>query len=208
MIDGVRTGFFGASGCGKTYAAMKLLERRRETVVIIDPKLEITPPRGLSTYWYCGTTFGDVFGAMRQYQKSKQVFVLKPFRIADAARLCQFVFENARKNVTLFVDECQEVCPSGTARREHENPLLKISRMGRSRGISLFIASQRINAVDITLRSNLNDTLLFRQSDFSDAETMRKMCGVDGRALKPREFVYMTDCGIIKRYANIGGLLK
>ena len=65
MIDGVRTGLFGASGCGKTYAAMKLLERRRETVVIIDPKLEIKPPRGMSTYWYCGTTFGDVFGAMR-----------------------------------------------------------------------------------------------------------------------------------------------
>lgn len=208
MIDGVRKGFFGASGCGKTYAAMKLLERRRETTVIIDPKLEINPPRGQSAFWYCGTTFSDLFGAMRQFQNSKRVFVLKPFRIADAARLCQFVFDNARKNVTLFVDECQEVCPSGTARRDPENPLLKVSRMGRSRGISLFVASQRLNAVDITLRSNLNDLYLFRQSDFSDAETMRKMCGVDGRTLKPRELVYMTDCGIVKRCLNIGELLK
>lgn len=208
MTDGVRKGFFGASGCGKTYAAMKFIERQRETTVIIDPKLEINPPRGQSAFWYCGTTYSDLFGAMRQFQNSKRVFVLKPFRIADAARLCQFVFDNARKNVTLFVDECQEVCPSGTARRDPENPLLKISRMGRSRGISLIVASQRLNAVDITLRSNLNDLYLFRQSDFSDAETMRKMCGVDGRTLKPRELVYMSDFGVVKRCANIGALLK
>lgn len=208
MTDGVRKGFFGASGCGKTYAAMKLLEKRRETTVIIDPKLEIDPPRGMSAYWYVGTTYSDLFGALKQYQNSKRVFVLKPFRIADAARLCQFVFDNARKNVTLFVDECQEVCPSGTARRDPENALLKISRMGRSRGISLFVASQRLNAVDITLRSNLNDLYLFRQSDFSDAETMRKMCGVDGRTLKPRELVYMSDFGVVRRCANIGALLK
>ena len=208
MIDGVRKGFFGASGCGKTYAAMKLLEKQKGLILIIDPKLEINAPRGQSATWFVGTNYRDIVKGLAERQAFCRYFVLKPNRIADAARLCQFVFERARANCTLFVDESQEVCPSGTARRDPENPLLKISRMGRSRGISLFVASQRLNAVDITLRSNINDLFLFRQSDFSDAETMRKMCGVDGRALKPREFVYMTDGGTVKRYPHIGSLLK
>ena len=201
--EGRRYGFFGASGCGKTYL-MKRLARRFKHIVIVDPKEEIEI-RGYRKA-------RDRMSFLRAL--SYQMNAAQPIRIIitgeQTAALADWffgwAFYRARANILIIVDETQEICPTGTARNDPDNNLIKLARLGRSRGISLFIASQRINAVDINLRGNLNDYFLFRQGDFSDAQTVKKMIGKDLFTLPARHFYHRSETGDLKLYKSANDL--
>lgn len=199
--DARRIGVFGASGCGKTYLATSFLPERGN-VIIVDPKCEITQ----KGYAVVDTVSGFLDAAAKQLPL-RVIITGKDVNIVGRT-VARFCFDYARQPLTLFIDECQEICPSGTARRDPANPILTIARMGRSRGISLIVASQRITAVDVNLRGNMNDLFLFRQGDFSDAQTVKRMIGVDLFSLPPREFYLKTDCGGVTHYRRAQDFLQ
>lgn len=198
-MDGKRIGFFGASGCGKTYALRQFI-KQYDSFIFIDPKHEFDAARQYSH----ATSFRQcLFSIKRQSETGKVKLVFYPADHFEAEKLLNFIFDYAVKPILTVVDECQEICPSGTATKNPYNPLLKISRLGRSRGLSLAIASQRIKTVDISLRSNLNSMLLFRQGDFSDAQEIKRMTGLDLFGLKPKNFVLRTENGDIMEFKDV-----
>ena len=200
MNDGRRIGFFGASGCGKSYALKKYLKTASDWI-LIDPKNEFT-----------GAPVARSIRQAVEYIRRTQTtgggvrLIFYPETNDAAARFASFIFQNAKKEMTLAVDEVQEICPSFTASRDPENPILKISRLGRSRGLSLAVASQRIKQVDIGLRSNLNSMLLFRQGDYSDAQEIKRMTGRDLFNLPPRAFVWRSETGALIDYKTVDKL--
>ena len=197
MTDGVRYGIFGASGCGKTYLALSILKKMKN-VIIIDPKDDICLAGYTSVQ-----TFKGFLNSVKRYAEKRE-FLRIIIKGADVAAVgcaaLDFAFRKTRGSVCFFVDECQEICPAGTARSDKFNPLLLCARMGRSKGISLILASQRITAIDVNLRGNLNEMYLFRQGDFSDAQAVKRMIGVDLFNLPPREFYIKKENGDVKHY--------
>lgn len=204
MKDGKRIGFFGSSGCGKTYALFHFL-KRYENFIFIDPKREFDYKA--KRFNHAESFRAALFSLKKQAEKGKIHLVFYPENAAAADCFLRWLFENLTAEILIIVDECQEVCPSGTAARNPDNALLRIARLGRSRGISLAIASQRIKTVDISLRSNLNSMLLFRQGDFSDAQEVRKMTGKDLFNLAPRKFILRQETGNLKEYSDVKNVL-
>lgn len=207
-IEGKRFGVFGASGCGKTFLVQRLIAKKKN-VIVIDPKEEIS----LSGYAKIKTKKDFILHLCECEAKKKNIKIIISgvdcVAVGDFA--LTFVFEHkttGTEEITFFVDECQEFCPSGTARRDNYNPLLVVSRMGRSRGISLIVASQRINTVDINLRGNVNTLILFRQGEYSDAQAVKRMIGVDLFNLPPREFYVKTDNGSVSHFKRAQDYIK
>ena len=197
MTDGKRIGFFGASGCGKSYALKKFLSGRKNWI-LIDPKLEFNGAPIARTVKAAYTYIVKLNG-----EKKPLRLIFYPEKKEEAIRFLKWIFENANGDLTIAVDEVQEICPALTSIRDADNPILKISRLGRSRGLSLAVASQRIKTVDISLRANLNSMLLFRQGDFSDAQEIRKMTGRDLFNLPPRAFVWRSETGDLKDFKDV-----
>ena len=204
MKDGKRIGFFGSSGCGKTYALFQFL-KRYENFIFVDPKREFDYKA--RRFNHAESFRSALFSLKKQAENGKIHLVFYPENAAAADHFLNWLFENIAAEILIIVDECQEVCPSGTASRNPDNALLKIARLGRSRGISLAIASQRIKTVDISLRSNLNSMLLFRQGDFSDAQEVKKMTGKDLFNLAPRKFILRQETGNLKEYSDVKKVL-
>lgn len=207
-IEGKRFGVFGASGCGKTFLSQRMIAKK-QNVIIIDPKNEIS----ISGYTKVRTKKEFILHLSECEKKKKNIkIIIWGVDCVDVGNFAlTFVFEHKKTGtgeITFFVDECQEFCPSGTARRDNYNPLLIVSRMGRSRGISLVVASQRINTVDINLRGNLNTLILFRQGEYSDAQTVKRMIGVDLFNLPPREFYIKTDNGSVSHFKRAQDYMK
>lgn len=195
--EGRRIGFFGASGCGKSYALKKFLSLQSDWI-LIDPKQEfICAPVARSTL--------EMLSMIKNLQKFKKPIklIFYPEIPSDALRAIRWIYESAQTPVTIAIDEVQEICPAFTATRDPDNPIIKVSRLGRSRGLSLAVASQRIKTVDISLRANLNSMLLFRQGDFSDAQEIKKMTGRDLFNLPPRAFVWRSERGDLVDYQNV-----
>ena len=197
FVEGRRIGFFGASGCGKSYALKRFLSLQTDWI-LIDPKQEfIGAPVARS--------FKDLLSKIKSLQSAgapiKAIFY--PENPAAGSRAIRWIYENAHFPVTIAVDEVQEICPAFTSARDPDNPVIKVSRLGRSRGLSLAVASQRIKTVDISLRANLNSMLLFRQGDFSDAQEIKKMTGRDLFNLPPRAFVWRSERGDLVDYKNV-----
>ena len=201
MTDGKRIGFFGASGCGKSYALKKFLNGC-ENWILIDPKLEFNGAP-------VARTIKGALGYIKKLHNEKRPLrlIFYPENLSEAERFINWIFQNAAAPVTVAVDEVQELCPAYTTARDPDNPIIKISRLGRSRGISLAVASQRIKTVDISLRANLNSMLLFRQGDYSDAQEIRKMTGRDLFNLPPRAFVWRSERGDLKDYKDVDKLI-
>lgn len=199
-IEGHRIGFFGSSGCGKSYALNKFLSFQSDWI-LIDPKQEFGGAP-------IARSFLDLLSKIKSLQISSKPLkvIFYPYDPAAGLRAIRWIYENAKFPVTIAVDEVQEICPSYTAARDPDNPVLKVSRLGRSRGLSLAIASQRIKTVDIGLRANLNSMLLFRQGDFSDAQEIKKITGRDLFNLQPRAFVWRSERGDLVDYKNVDKL--
>lgn len=204
MKEGKRIGFFGSSGCGKTFALYQFL-KRYENFIFIDPKREFDYKA--KRFNHAESFRAALFSLKKQAEKRKIHLVFYPENAQTADHFLKWLFENLQTEMLIVVDECQEICPSGTAARNPENALLKISRLGRSRGISLAIASQRIKTVDISLRSNLNSMLLFRQGDFSDAQEVKKMTGKDLFNLAPKKFILRQETGQLTEYSDVKKVL-
>ena len=204
MKEGKRIGFFGSSGCGKTFALYQFL-KRYENFIFIDPKKEFD--FNARRFNHAESFRSALFSLKKQAEKGKIHLVFYPENSQAAEYFLKWLFDNLKYEMLIIVDECQEVCPSGTAARNPDNPLLKISRLGRSRGLSLAIASQRIKTVDISLRSNLNSMLLFRQGDFSDAQEVKKMTGRDLFNLAPKKFILRTETGQLTEYSDVKKVL-
>ena len=200
MKDGKRIGFFGSSGCGKTYALFQFL-KRYDNFIFIDPKRDFDYKS--RRFNHAESFRSALFSLKRQSENGKIHLVFYPENSDAADYFLNWLFDNLKSEMLIVVDECQEVCPSGTAAKNPNNALLKIARLGRSKGISLAIASQRIKTVDISLRSNLNSMLLFRQGDFSDAQEVKKMTGKDLFNLPPRKFILRQETGYLTEYPDV-----
>ena len=100
--------------------------------------------------------------------------------------------------ITLFVDEAQEGAPAGLKFRFPAHNILRLSTMGRGRGVNLIVASQRIKSVDINIRSNLSGLYVFRLSDLSDVQEARRiLMGRDAGTIPNFSYYYKDQNGQI-----------
>ncbi len=180
ITEAKRIGIFGASGSGKTTKARGIIKNSKR-LIVFDPKREWVRE---GKNWLPGFvpvySYSDFIRTLRRKWSNKlgfQIVYVPPFgeevghlsAISTAIYAYQSGYKTTHNaKVTLFVDEAQEGCPSGTGRNNPVHGALLISRMGRDRGINLVVASQRINTVDIGIRSNLSDYYIFRLAEMTD----------------------------------------
>lgn len=111
----------------------------------------------------------------------------------DASIIAKMIFtaqSYLSPNITFFVDESQDVVPSGIAQREPTNGVIAIARKGRDRAINLILASQRVKSVDINVRANLSYVYFFKLRELSDLKEANQIVNDYDLLCKMRNFDY------------------
>lgn len=179
--EGQRIGLFGASGCGKTTKARRLLANCKRLIIFDSVKNEwvVNGRKWINrSVLVVNSTQEFIRVFTKKFTMPNFVIIFKPVYGSETSQLdelCKVLF-NAQSNfgithnatLTLFIEEAQESIPSGLARENPKHYALLLARMGRAKGINLVIASQRIKTVDITFRANLSCYYIFRLAELSD----------------------------------------
>ena len=207
--QGERYGLFGASGCGKTTKARELISNSNRLIVFDSIKAEWA---NNAAAWLgrravvCNPQ--QLSGVLRKHwQKGFRIIVQPTFshEVQDLDLVSGIVFNaqagfgvQHQAKITLFVDEAQEGAPAGLKFRFPAHNILRLSTMGRGRGVNLIVASQRIKSVDINIRSNLSGLYVFRLSDLSDVQEARRiLMGRDAGTIPNFSYYYKDQNGQI-----------
>lgn len=199
--QGERFGLFGASGSGKTTKARELVRNCGRLIVFDSIKGEWSQN---AHSWLGNATvvdnFSDFIGVLqRKWQKGFKIVFRPQFgrEMQNLHDLAGIIWQaqsgfgiNHNAKITLFVDEAQECAPSGLKYKFPTHGALRLSQMGRGRGINFIVASQRIKSVDINIRSNLTGIFIFRLSDLADIQEARRVLLGKGDAGSIPNFAY------------------
>lgn len=168
----------GKTGTGKSYHMRKMLEGRRR-VIVFDTMNEysliswrsvtITDPHDLIDYLRRSpAAFRIVYNPPNPYEIMRTESGRK---INGFDLFCEICF--CTHNVTIAIEELAEWtkpqhCPDG---------LIKLARLGRHKGLSIFANSQRPREVSTTFRSQWNKLICFRLDEPADIDYIADRIG-------------------------------
>lgn len=213
QVQGERYGIFGASGSGKTTKARQIIKNCGRLVVFDSVKNEWAQKAGEwlgrgAVVCYNLPDFKAVL--TKRWRKGfKIVFVPQFGREIAALHEVSSVIWNAQAGfgrdhlakITFFVDEAQEGAPAGLKQKLPAHGALRLSVMGRARGVNFIVASQRIKSVDINIRSNLTGLYIFRLSDLADVQEARRLLmGENAGTIPNYAYFYKDENGKINYF--------
>lgn len=176
----------GQTGTGKTVWT-KAFIRTKKRVVIIDPQGE---------YDYQEFEKAD---DLISYIYKRKIFRVKCCDLREFSNLCFGV--TLVPNTLLVIEESQRVlAPRLKIPQEFEDIIYR----GRHTETSLLLIAQRATTIDIAVRSQFNELIVFRQTEKGDLTWISDVTGQDLNDevlnLKRLEYLHITNMGIQKKY--------
>ena len=175
----------GQTGMGKTVWSKTFLRGQKRTV-ILDPQSEYN--------------YQEFFNAEEifNYISSRKIFRVKCCDLREFSRLC-FAVSLIPKTL-LVIEESQRVlAPRLKIPIDFEDIIYR----GRHTETSLLLIAQRATTIDIAVRSQFSQLVVFRQTEKHDLDWVSQVSGYDIndsiKSLSMLEYFHITNTGIEKK---------